>query len=292
MAHATSQPPRHIHIVGCLPRSGTTLMTELMISCFAIDGHTEHEYSIFHEFPGAYRILCTKKPNDIRYVDYPLRVNPDLYVIYMLRDPRDAIASRSHQRNEQDHKKIWGNLWHWQQHQAIANTLADHPRFITVRYEDLVRDPDQVQQALMDRMPFLTRTAAFSAYPNVARPSAASTAALGTVRPISPASIGNWRNNKPYLKAQLATYGDLSATLMELGYEQDANWLAELANVTADNSDEPEGKKPGKKTSWRSRWTLRRRQFFYRLSHTPLLGPSIRRLRAQLRRWVSDTDPV
>ena len=104
--------PKHIHIVGCLPRSGTTLMTELMINCFEIDGYTDHEHSIFKEYLKSYQVLCTKKPNDIKRVDYPLDVNKNLYVIYVLRDPRDTISSRSHKNNRKD-KKIWGNLHDW-----------------------------------------------------------------------------------------------------------------------------------------------------------------------------------
>lgn len=273
---------KHIHIVGCLPRSGTTLMTELMITCFDIDGYTDHEYSIFKEYPFKYQVLCTKKPNDIKRVAYPLTVNPSLFVIYMLRDPRDAIASRSH-KNNQSGKKIWGNLHDWLLHQEFANALANDTRFIIVKYEDLVTNPDGVQQQLSSSLPFLRVKAKFSEYHLVANPSKKSEDALGGARPISASSIGNWRNNKPYLKAQLDKYGDISQILIALGYEKDERWLTELDGVIADNSEEPIKKKSKTRLWWEKYVTQSRRRVLYRLSCSKFLGDFISKLRYFLR---------
>ena len=38
---------RRIHIVGCGPRTGTTLMAELMGTCFDINASCQHEESVF-----------------------------------------------------------------------------------------------------------------------------------------------------------------------------------------------------------------------------------------------------
>lgn len=276
-------PKQHIHIVGCVPRSGTTLMTELMTTCFEIDGYTEHEHSIFKEFTQACEILCTKKPNDIKRVAYPLSVNPNLYVIYLLRDPRDAISSRSH-KNNRDDKKIWGNLHDWKIHQAIAESLETEPRFITVRYEDLVTEPDQVQAMLQSRMPFLKRRCLFSEYHLQANPSDKSQAALGGLRPISPVSVGNWRKNKAFIKAQMEKYGDISDMLIRLGYETDNHWLAELDGIAADNQDESIKQKSAFR-QWREKnITLRRRQWLYRLSLSPRWGRMTALSRSLLRK--------
>ncbi|MCX4187623.1 sulfotransferase family protein [Methylophaga sp. OBS4] len=273
---------KHIHIVGCLPRSGTTLMTEIMINCFDIDAFTDHEYSIFKEFPRRYDVLCTKKPNDIKRVDYPLKVNPDLYVIYMLRDPRDAISSRSHKNNSQS-KKIWGNLADWIRHHEIATSLSSHPRFITVKYEDLVTDPDKVQLALQQQLPFLNAKAKFSEYHLQASPSGKSDAALGGVRPISPVSIGNWRNAKSYLKAQLEKYGDITDILINLGYEKNEQWLNELEGVEPDNTEEPVKLKSAVR-KWREKYiTQPRRHLLYRLSQSHNWGQITSKLRHLLR---------
>lgn len=274
---------KHIHIVGSLPRSGTTLITELMVNCFAIDGHADHEYSIFKEFVKPCDILCTKKPNDIKRVEFPLRVNPDLYVIYMLRDPRDSISSRSHKNNNRS-KKIWGNLQIWLKHQAIADRLAGNPRFITIRYEDLAHDPDRVQDELMARIPFLRKTEKFSEFHKIANPSEKTKAALGEARPINTASIGNWRNQKSYIKAQIEKYGDISQILIRLGYETDTAWLNELDEVTADNSDEPLEEKSLLKAWWTEHFTMPRRRLVYWTTHASRAGPALSRLRHWLRK--------
>ena len=278
--------PKHIHIVGCLPRSGTTLMTELMINCFKIDGYTDHEYSIFKEFPKTYRVLCTKKPNDIKRIDYPLRVNNDLYVIYILRDPRDTISSRSH-KNNKENKKIWGNLQDWMIHQEFAERQSSNSRFITVRYEDLVTNPDKTQLELQRKLPFLQIETKFSEYHKVARPSKKSADALGGARKISPASIGSWRNNMPYIKAQIEKYGDITQRLINLGYEQDAIWMVALNNVEADNSEEPLRKKSNQKIFWEKWFTQPRRRLLYGLSCSKFLGRFIARVRHYLRKLSS-----
>jgi len=263
---------RQIHIVGCLPRSGTTLLTELMVNCFEIDAFTEHEYSIFKPYHKPYHILCTKNPNDIKRVRVPLEANPNLYVLYVLRDPRDAISSRSHQRNNQD-KSIWGNLETWLKHHKIAQSMANNPRFFTIKYEDLVSDPDEMQAYIQGKLPFLKMRANFSDFHKVVKPSEKSTAALGGARPISTASIGSWHKHKPYIKAQIerycSDYISLADLLIGIGYEKDASWLNELSDVIPDNTEEPKTKKSRFKAYWISYFTQPRRELLYRIRHIP-----------------------
>jgi len=258
-------------------------MMELMITCFDIDGYTEHEHSIFKEFTNCSDVLCTKNPNDIKRVAYPLSINPELYVIYMLRDPRDAIASRSHKNNRAD-KKIWGNLADWKAHHAIAEELENEPNFITIKYEDLVSDPDSVQALLEQKMPFLKRKTLFSEYHLQAKPSDKSDAALGGLRPISPVSIGNWRKNKPYIKAQIEKYGDITDTLIKLDYETDSSWLTELEGVEPDNQDESIKQKSALRRWKEKNITMKRRQLFYRLSQSPRFGKTLALIRNVLRK--------
>lgn len=281
-----SQKGYHIHIVGCLSRSGTTLMKELMVSCFDIDASSPHEQSIFHVVPSGYRVLCTKKPSDIGRIVFPLRVNPKLYVIYMLRDPRDALSSRSH-RDNVNGKRIWGNLQDWIDNQTVAEKLVGHPRFITVRYEDLVIAPDDVQAMIARRLPFLKATAKFSAFHTIARPSVEASAALGEVRPISSSSVGNWRNHLPFIKAQIQKYGDISEMLIRAGYETDKRWLALLEDVEADNTDDVTKDRSRLSRLWLSGFIKPRRNLGYLLAHLPVIGEGVRRLssfvRARLR---------
>lgn len=237
---------QRIHIVGCAPRSGTTLMTELMVNGFAIDGYTPHETSVFVCPRERFEILCTKNPRDVLAVRPLLALDPDLWVIYVLRDPRDVVVSRHQQAPD----KYWANLGMWKERQRAARALRSHPRFVTVRYEDLVADPNAEQQRLRRAMPFLIPRADFADYHRHAHPSGKSVQALGGVRPISTTSIGRWREHKPRVAAQLALHGPITDDLIDLGYEPDAGWLRELDGVTPDNhvSRWPEGRSPAQST--------------------------------------------
>ena len=149
---------KRIHIVGTGPRTGTTLMCEALIACFDIDQHTQHEDRVFNRPRVKSRIYLTKSGKDILAVRPLLNVSPDLYVICMMRDPRDAIVSR----HGVDPDKYWAGLRYWKTYLRYWRQLDGHPRFTTVKYEDFVSDPDAVQQRLMDRLPFLTAKAPFS----------------------------------------------------------------------------------------------------------------------------------
>ena len=224
---------QRIHIVGCGPRTGTTLIAEMMIACFEIDLHTEHEDSIYAWPTCKANIFLTKNPSDILVVGPMLRVMPNLHAIYMLRDPRDTITSK----HGKDQDRYWASLRYWKTYTTYGRKLQTHPRFITVRYENLVRQPDEVQAYLMQRMPFLRKRAPFSRYHELAQPSQDSLNALGGTRPISPASVGNWRKHLPRVAGQLQKHGSIAQDLIEYGYETDDAWLNDLKGVTPDLSE-------------------------------------------------------
>jgi hypothetical protein len=215
---------QHIHIVGCSPRSGTTLMQEMMVSCFEIDEHCEHEQSIFKVPRNPRGVLCTKHPREVYYMPCVLRHNTQVTAIYVVRDPRDVVVSQ--------HKKhpgrYYSNLRFWQQADRYARKLERHPRFLVVRYEDLVTEPDRVQSVLEKAMPFLKRRHAFSEFHLHAKISEQSAMALNGVRPVDTSSIGRWRNNLDRVASQLQLHGDVAARLIHYCYETDRQWLDQL----------------------------------------------------------------
>lgn len=86
---------KRIHIVGTGPGTGTTLMAEAMIACFHIDHHTDHETRILSPPPEEGDTYLTKAPHDLLVVRSLLRVDLDLYAIWMRRlglDPSDLRA--------------------------------------------------------------------------------------------------------------------------------------------------------------------------------------------------------
>ena len=223
---------QRIHIVGCGPRTGTTLMTEMMIACFEIDRYTQHEDSIYVQPPGKANIFLTKHPRDTLVVGPMLQVTPNLHVIYMLRDPRDMITSK----HKKDPDRYWASLRYWKTYTPYALKLQKHPRFITIRYEDLVIQPDEIQAFLMQRMPFLKKRGPFSLYHELAKPSQDSLDAMLGMRPVTSASIGNWRKHLPRVAGQLQTHGAITQDLIKYGYETDDAWLNQLKGVTPDLS--------------------------------------------------------
>ena len=223
---------KRIHIVGSGPRTGTTLIAEMMIACFEIDLHTEHEDSIYTWPPCRGNIFLTKKPRDILVIEPILRIMRNLCVIYMVRDPRDMIVSK----HKRDPERYWANLQFWKTYTAYGRRLQSHPRFISVRYEDLVTQPGQIQDYLMKRMPFLIKKASFNSYHKIAQPSKDSMVALGGLRPASLSSIGNWRKHLPRVAGQLQLHGSISEDLIAYGYEQDAAWEKELEGIGPDLS--------------------------------------------------------
>lgn len=227
---------KRIHIVGCGPRTGTTLLTELMISSYQIDLYTDHEDRIAKRPPRKGKVFLTKSPKDIVLIEPVLRWVKNLYVIFMLRDPRDMIVSK-HGSNK---KLYFSNLAYWFNYIPFARKLMGHPRFLMIKYEDLVTQPDQVQKRISEKLPFLVQKNAFSDYHKVAKPSSDSKLALGDVRPVSGSSIGKWQNHPGRIKAQMQEHGNLTNDLIEFGYEPDANWEKELGHVTPEVSENHE----------------------------------------------------
>jgi hypothetical protein len=223
---------KRIHIVGSSPRTGTTLLAEAMRVCFEIDHSTDHEDSIRVPSPRDGNVFLTKAPRDIMMVGPLLKIMPDLYVIYLIRDPRDIITSR----HKADPERYWAGLKFWKSFTVAARKMMSHPRFIMLRYEDFVNDPDGVQASLMAAMPFLVINAPFSRYHELAVPSELSLRAMHSVRPIGPEGVGRWREHLPRVAGQLQLHGTISEDLKAYGYEQDESWLHELEGVEPDIS--------------------------------------------------------
>lgn len=249
----------HIHIVGCSPRSGTTLMQEMMVACYRIDHHCEHERSLFKEKIRFRGVTCTKHPHEVQYAGGALRANKNLYFIYMVRDPRDVVVSR--------HANFPGayftGLDFYLRAERCASRLVDHPRFIVVRYEDLVRSPDSVQEFLERRLPFLERLHRFSEFHLHAKVSQDSSQALNGVRPPDAKSIGGWRNHLPRVSAQLRKFPAANEVLIRYGYEQSTKWTEILPPANDQDALSVISERDGLKNAFRMKWKVIRRTSRY-----------------------------
>jgi hypothetical protein len=222
--------PRRIHITGA-PRSGTTLLHVLFLTCFDIDGRVEEEQRLRRPVPPGARVTCTKCPGEVEAAAAIARLDARLDVIHVRRDPRDVITSR-HDRHP---GRYFTNIRVWRRAERAAARALGQPRFHIVDYERLVRDPDAVQQALMDAMPWLRPVALFSQYHlQVAAPNAEWTRAMRDIRPITDAGVGGWVRHLARIKGQERLHGQLGEELVALGYERDHSWMALLRDVTPD----------------------------------------------------------
>ena len=221
---------RHIHIVACSPRSGTTLLHEVMVTCFKVDKHYDHEIRFHLVSADDGQMLITKRPKDTMYMPAVIDSDPGLYVIYVMRDPRDTICSR----HGKDKSIYYSNVRLWRQMHGYAKQMAGHERFLEIRYEDFVSDPDATQQMILDKFPWLEKLHNFSEYHEYAEVSEKSITAMHSVRPIAPTSVGVWMKNPGRIKAQQMIHGSLRPDLIECGYEKTADWEKVLDDVEPD----------------------------------------------------------
>ena len=166
------------------------------------------------------------------YMPSVLNDDPELYVIYVLRDPRDVICSR----HGKDKSVYYSNIRLYRELHAYAKTMYGHERFLEVRYEDFVRDADATQRMIEEKFPWLEKKHDFSQYHEYARVSAKSVTAMHSVRPIAPTSVGVWTQHPGRIKGQQMIHGSLTPLLIECGYEASGDWERVLESVEPDLS--------------------------------------------------------
>lgn len=225
---SVSTRPDRVHVIGCY-RSGTTLMMELLWYAYDFSGRCEHEASLFRAIPDGERLYLSKKPPDTIRIRQAFLVDEKLSVIAMVRDPR-AMATSRHEKLPDVYFSGFGR---WLEYQEAIESLVDHPRWMIVRYEDLLKNPQSVQAAIEARFPLLERKRDFDQYPEDAEVPEKAAISLGGVRKIDPSRVSKWPEHLPRIKDQLKKHPAVADKLVELGYEPDHSWQACLDGVTA-----------------------------------------------------------
>lgn len=203
-----------------------------MATCFRVDKHYDHEIRFNLVSADDGQILLTKRPKDTMYMPAVIADDPELYVIYVMRDPRDVIVSR----HGKDNSVYYSNIRLWRQMHQYAQQMSGHERFLEIRYEDFVRDPDATQQAIAAKFPWLEKKHDFSEYHEYAQVSEKSITAMHSVRPIAPTSVGVWTQHPGRIKGQQLIHGSLTPDLIECGYETTGAWEQVLESVEPDLS--------------------------------------------------------
>ncbi len=258
---------QRIHIVGCSPRSGTTLLMELMKNCFDIDLYAEHEGRMLKLPSKRCNVYLTKKPKDILKIEPILKVMKNLTVIFMVRDPRDVVVSKHRKCPDQ----YWTGLGMWKAYTPMGKKLEKHPRFLSIKYEDLVSKPNEIQCFIQEKIPYLKRTKLFEEFNENLAVSVGAEKALGGIRAVSTSSIGNWKNHLPRIKEQIRKHGSISDDLIYYGYEKDNNWLNVLNNVEDVDYVSRRLESPIIKNFQKRRMLYKIRAYFVWISHWDLV---------------------
>lgn len=217
---------QRLHIVGC-PRSGTTLMMELMVTCFMKSAFCDHEMSLFDEPENNPKLFFSKQPSDIKFLEHVFPKDPTLYVLYMVRDPRSVITSIHGSRPDE----YFCNYRAWQACADAATGYENQTRFLKVRYEDLVEDPDAVQRVIMEKFSFLKKIHNFSEYEKKAKPSGDALTAMSGLRAVDKSRVSGWHAHLPRVKAELLKSQSMIDALIVNGYEPNRQWTKLLDDV-------------------------------------------------------------
>ena len=221
-----NERPVRVHVVGCY-RSGTTLMMELLWYAYPFTGRSDHEESLFRPPPPGERLYLSKKPPDTIRMEKAFLADEKLHVVAMVRDPRSVATSR----HDSFPDVYFSSFRRWVEYQAVIERLSSHPRWLSVRYEDLLDEPEEVQARIEEAYPFLHRQRNFAAFPEGAEVTGKAGISLGGARGLDPSRKDAWREHLPRIRAQLDDYPEVADKLIALGYEKDQDWRACLEGV-------------------------------------------------------------
>ena len=155
-----------IHIIGC-GRSGTTMM-HLAMACFKNVTLSNSESGVQHPHLrerlglalrsgtlGGRKHYITKRdsgwttPGQVDDVIKWTRLE-NIGILHLVRDPRDVMLSKHVRSKRPDMPYISPERWYESTLAAdqILGALSDHPRKLTLRYEDIILQPLASQQRL------------------------------------------------------------------------------------------------------------------------------------------------
>jgi hypothetical protein len=196
-------------------------MMELMWQSYEFSGRHDHEISVFEPVPDGETLYLTKKPPDTLRIHRIFYADPALHVIAMLRDPRAVITSRHESRPE----VYFAGYLRWREYVEAMERLRGHPRFIVIRYEDLLTNPDRVQAQISAQFPFLVEKRKFSTYPEGADVPESAAQSLNGVRPFDTSRLDGWRAHLPRINGQLRDHPEMPKDLIRTGYEESEAWV-------------------------------------------------------------------
>lgn len=222
------RPCRTVTVCG-LPRSGTTLLHLMLQTGYPNSKHFPRERSgrwlARYQWPGRHSLLISKRPNDVFWIDelrewYRDRVLAPRFIV-ATRDPRAVLTSK-----HTDRPGYYVSEDRWRALVAHIRYVRGAPDVFPIDYRDLVQNPQEVQRRLVEIVGE-PPTAPLDSFAN-AVPEGFKVTALNGVRPIDTASMDKWRDpqHAERIRTLLTTIPELTAFLIEEGYEKDDSWAA------------------------------------------------------------------
>lgn len=167
-----------------------------------------------------------KTPRNVRHLGWIFDQFPDATFIHMVRDGRDVVCSlRTHPRFRvvDDRRVPTGQrrplaecVDRWLGDTGAALEWRSDPRYLEVRYEQLIGDPEGTMRAVLRRLgePW---DAGVLTYYRIRRDALAFPQNAEATRPITDARVGRWRND---LSDEDARYVEsrIANRLREFGY--------------------------------------------------------------------------
>ena len=168
--------------------------------------------------------LGEKTPHHEKYVDRILTLFPDARFIHIVRDPRDVVVSlrKEHWMGDQSLHRIAHHVAKiWKRQRAVARRLGPD-RYRTLRYEDLVANPEATLRGLCDFLAEPFDPAMLAHHEHAAPgflPSESSWKNLA-LQPIDPSRVGRYREHlKPSEIGMVER--SLGRLLIHYGYRPD-----------------------------------------------------------------------
>ncbi len=245
---------QHQVVICGFPRSGTSLLLNMMASSLPSFRHDTFESYVIHRI---HRIgdFITKAPMDVFNVRHLDRLNGNvkrLAIIVMIRDVRDVITSR-HPLLPDEYFIGHDHSW-WPQDRHFKQWRFDAPGVMAifdeierirnradvalVRYEDLVLDADVVQESLGVRfsLPFNGRFSEYHlssvepAYRYEGRFLAKDKSLVQEGSPVNDTRVARWRRQPELwsrVREQFMACDRLFEVLATYGYESSRDWIDE-----------------------------------------------------------------
>jgi len=220
---------RGIYIQGCA-RSGNTLIRELCGSAFQgvemvkLTKDTA-ECSLAHLIDlldqpaknAAVRVASRNYENSLAMDRELLRANPDVKILWMLRDARDILTSIH--ANQPD--KYYVTPDRLVKSLQLYLQFKDEPQVLAVRYEELVGNPDAMQVKI-SQFCHLTASRKFVEAHKFFPRFHENVRAMHSIRPIDTNSVQKWRTNpahQKHLQDVFAAHPEILKLAGECGYE-------------------------------------------------------------------------